>query len=221
MRIGIIAEGTTDQAVITNILKGLGIDTSMIVLIRPDLKTDEIDKNFENTKNIGTWQGVKNSCISKEDFELFFTDADNTNIIIQLDTAEANHADFNVIKPNKTDPQYATKLRQSIIEKIHEWLDNEYTETIFHAIAIEEMEAWILTIYINTNTITSANPKNKMWKEIKKNKINNKGCRNKGEFYEKISSKFTKRKLLLQYANKNQSLNDFINEVQYAIDNKA
>lgn len=144
MKIGIIAEGTTDQAVITNILKGLGIDTSNVIPIRPDLSFDEIDKNFENTKTIGTWQGVKNSCLSKEDFELFFFDADNQHIIIQLDTAEANHADFDVIKPDKTNPNYATILRSNVIDKIHEWLDNEYIDNLLHAITIEEIEAWIL-----------------------------------------------------------------------------
>jgi hypothetical protein len=35
MRIGIIAEGTTDQAVLENILKGLGYDESDMIPIRP------------------------------------------------------------------------------------------------------------------------------------------------------------------------------------------
>jgi len=43
MRIGIIAEGTTDQAVLENILKGLGYDESDIIPIRPDLSMDETD----------------------------------------------------------------------------------------------------------------------------------------------------------------------------------
>ena len=63
MRVGIIAEGTEDQAVISNILRAYGVDGSDILTIKPSLQQDVTDEN-NPTENatIGTFQGVKNAC---------------------------------------------------------------------------------------------------------------------------------------------------------------
>jgi hypothetical protein len=74
MRIGIIAEGTTDQAVLENILKGLGYDESNLVLIRPDLSMDETDKQFYNIDTFGGWEYVKKDCIERTKLDDFFYD---------------------------------------------------------------------------------------------------------------------------------------------------
>lgn len=118
MRIGIIAEGRTDQAVIKNILRGIGFDSSVVQEIRPSLQKDETDLQAKNAQTIGTWQGVKNSCLNREDFEYFFNITDNKYIIIQLDTAECEQADFNIKRPKKdNNPNYSTELRAILIEK--------------------------------------------------------------------------------------------------------
>ena len=66
MRVGIIAEGTEDQSVIKNILRAFDIDGYSI---RPSLSVDESRKHLANQSTIGTFQGVKNACIQRDDFE--------------------------------------------------------------------------------------------------------------------------------------------------------
>lgn len=133
MVIGIIAEGTEDQAVIKNILKGVAkildieIDTRPI---RPDLKKDETDKH-NNQQTIGTFQGVKNACEGidgeREDFDKFFFIEDSAFMTIQLDTAEIENQNFEFTRPIKeNNPNYSTALRQNVIDLINGWLENNY-----------------------------------------------------------------------------------------------
>jgi hypothetical protein len=214
MRFGIIAEGSTDQAVIANILKGLGIDSSDVIFIRPDLQSDETDKNSKFGFKGGTWQGVKNDCLARTEFENFYQIADNQFIIIQLDTAEAGEVDFGINKPTKeNNPDYALQLRNAVIEKINSWLSGNYTDKLLYAISIEEMEAWILTIYSDRETTASADPKSKLTYELKDD-FDRKSYRNDHEFYDKISKDFRKKKELLKFSKKNSSLKIFIETVQ-------
>jgi hypothetical protein len=212
MRIGIIAEGRTDQAVIKNILRGIGFDSSIAFDIRPSLQQDETDLN--NNQTIGTWQGVKNTCIQKDDFERVFSIADNKFVIIQMDTAECEHADFGIKRPKKDNNlQYSSELRAILIEKIREWLEGTYTDKLLYAISIEEMESWILAGFATSNTVNSIDPKSKLFSsngELRRRNITKKECRDDADFYKKITSDFTKKKNLLNYAKLNQSLNDFI-----------
>jgi hypothetical protein len=214
MRIGIIAEGRTDQAVIKNILRGIGFDSSDVQNIRPTLQRDETDKN---SPTIGTWQGVKNACVNREDFERFFYISDNKYIIIQLDTAECEQADFGIKRPKKEEnSDYSTELRAILVEKINNWLDDNYENKLLYAISIEEMEAWILTIFTTTNTTFSIDPKKKLFApngELRKRNIDNKGCRDDAEFYDKITTGFRKKKLLASFQQHNESLREFINSI--------
>ena len=126
MKIGIIAEGREDQLVIRNILKGLGFANIEIHFIRPELATDETDKAekkakeyVNNTKTIGTLQGVKNACQEGTDFQLFFNfDENNKLIVIHLDTAELESAENNSLafsKPVKTNnTNYTAQLVSSV-----------------------------------------------------------------------------------------------------------
>ena len=209
MRFGIIAEGSTDQAVIINILKGLGIDSSDVIPLRPDLQVDETDRVFQFRG--GTWQGVKNDCLEKTELESFFEVADNNFIVIQLDTAE----DFGITKPQKTgNPKYASQLRTQVIELINKWLSGDFAEKLLYAITIEEMEAWILTIYLNQETTTFADPKQRLRNELDRKNITRKGCRNDSDFYDKISKDFRKNKNLEKYSLNNLSLLSFVNSVE-------
>ncbi|OQY56523.1 MAG: hypothetical protein DRR08_04975 [Candidatus Parabeggiatoa sp. nov. 2] len=213
MRIGIIAEGTTDQAVLENILKGLGYDESDIIPIRPDLSMDETDKQFYNVDTFGGWEYVKKDCIERTKLDEFFTIADNQSIIIQVDTLEINQTQSLIQKPQKqNNPTYAQELkayaqtlRQSVIDIINEWLQNHYQGKLFYAICIEEMESWILTIYTKKETQTSANPKETLKYVLKgKLSVGDKRC------YKDISKPFIKRKKLLLYSQLNDSFQAFI-----------
>ncbi len=213
MRIGLIAEGTTDQAVLENILKGLGYDESDLIPIRPDLSMDETDKQFYNINTFGGWEYVKKDCIERTKLDEFFMIADNQSIIIQVDTLEINENQSLIKKPQKpNNPNYAQELkayaqtlRQSVIDIINGWLENNYQEKLFYAICIEEMESWILTIYTQKETLHAANPKETLRYVLKgKLSVGDKAC------YKAISKPFRKRKKLLLYSQFNDSLQAFI-----------
>lgn len=164
MNIGIIAEGQADLAVIENILATRGIDSSQIKALRPELRVDEYDLNNPETSNkriFGSWTNVMNDCKDKVVFEEFFFLEANTHIIIQLDAAETDK--YNVTRPNnKKGETYFIQLRLNVIDKINEWLENKYKGQLIYAIAIEEIDAWVMTIYTNKETNNATDPKNKL-----------------------------------------------------------
>jgi len=222
--IGIISEGVEDQGVLKTILRAFDFDGSEIKLIRPGLAFDIND----NQQTIGTFQGVKNACIGKNnqrpDFENAFDYLDCNNIIIQIDTAEIDRQDFIFVRPQKNE-NYSKELRNLVISLINNWLDNNYKEKILYAISIEEMEAWCLTIFEQKNTVEIVNSKDKLRNHLDKNnltyqklKINTK---KKSEYFETFTSKnkFNKLKNLKQFAEYNQSLKDFINSLEEKIFN--
>jgi len=212
MRIGIIAEGTEDQAVIRLILKAYGVDGSEIVDIRPSLQRDATDAA---DSSIGTFQGVKNACEGKDgmrpDFERFFIFSDEQFMVIHLDTAEIEQQNFTFTKPHKTNnPDYCTQLRNSVIDLINTWLDHQFSNQLLYAIAIEEIEAWCLTLYLQSDTAQSADPKSRFWKEANRKKIM--GATSLADLC-KDFSKLKKLKACLPY---NQSLKDFADSVEAA-----
>jgi hypothetical protein len=216
-KIGIIAEGETDQAVIENILVGLGIDAADVIPLRPKLRKDKIDKAYQG----GTLQGVKNDCLERIEFDRFFQIADNELIIIQLDTAECEDTDIGIVRPSKeNNPNYASELRQNAVAKVDEWLENNFKDKLLYAITIEEMESWILTIYLNEekdknkDTINRINPKEKLQTELNRHKITMKGCRDAKAFAEKQSRDFRKGKNLNLFITRNRSLYDFTESVK-------
>ena len=210
-KIGIIAEGETDQIVIENILIGLGVESADILPLRPKYRTDETDKGYQG----GTWQGVKNDCLERIEFDRFFQIADNQLIIIQLDTAECEETDFGVLRPTKeNNANYASELRQNVIEKVNTWLGNHYANKLLYAITIEEMESWILTIYLNEDTVQRINPKPKLQAELTRKNVTNKGCRDKRAFFDKQTIDFRKKKNLNVFVARNKSLFDFTESVK-------
>lgn len=219
MVIGIISEGTEDQSVIKNILRGIAkmLDLDLETRpIRPDLRRDETD-NHSNQQTIGTFQGVKNACQGengeREDFDSFFFLDDHEFIVIQLDTAEIENQDFEFTRPVKdNNPNYSTELREGVIELINGWLENNYEGQLLYAITIEEMEAWCLTTYQKTNTTLSANPKNQLQRILSRRNIKIDGNNIARSFENNVSKDFRKFKNLKRYMQYNKSLEEFVLE---------
>ncbi len=209
MRIGIISEGTEDQAVISNLLKGIAKELNISELevkpIRPDLGKSVSHLNDPLHKTIGTFQGVKNSCSERYDFEDFFMDLDNQFVVIHLDTAEIEKQDFIFQKPVKeANENYCMELRNRVIELINKWLENDYQGQILYAIAIEEIEAWVLTIYEKRNSSFSADAKSRLEFVLKMQSID----------FDKVTKDFKKPKKLDTFLEYNQSLNNFVVSVK-------
>lgn len=218
MNIGIVAEGRSDQNVIENILKSFSIESHNVKKLRPELAYDATDI-YQKNRTFGGWQNVKNDCIERAIFDKFFYINENKFVIIQIDTAECEEKDFGISKPPKNNlSEYSISLRNQVIEKINIWLGNKYTDKLFYAISIEEIESWILTKYLETETTKSANPKTRLKKIITEKGIKLK-VTTEADFYKEITKDFGKLKLLNVYKAKNQSLKDFIESLTILFEN--
>ena len=228
MEIGIIAEGKGDCAVLQNILMGIfeDLDAEDIRFLRPEFITDNTDKSaYQNmtAEQFGSWTLVKKDCETQHPFINFLDSpiAGEKYIVIQIDTAECEEVGYDVERPAKTDVDYCEKLRNNVVDKINEWLQNNWQDEIFYAICIEEMEAWIHTLYENKDTSKPLNAKETFQKFLNKkrrinkkldkqmNKLNQKPEFNKAQFLSKDFKKITSKKGQKVLEN-NESLKAFI-----------
>ena len=162
IQIGIIAEGSSDFAVIRNILRAIGFESHQIKPLRPALRTDATDSKSGNEKEQGGWQKVKQDCITQEPFYEHLQYIPDSYIVVHLDSAETK--EYGVERPDsgKSNPLYFSLLRKALINKINEWLQNKYSDRLFYAIAIEEIDAWVLTIYEDTDSTLYTKPKEEL-----------------------------------------------------------
>lgn len=219
--IGIISEGIEDQGVLKNILRAFGFDGSEIRFIRPDLSKDASDRH-NNQASIGTFQGVKNACTNRDDFERAFSVLACANMVIHLDTAEIDQQGVLSSRPQKNgNPTYSSELRNTVIALVNTWLDGNYSDKLLYAISIEEIEAWCLTCFETRDTAAFANAKDKLQRLLDRQNLSYSKLRfnpatQKRDYFEAITKEkeFHKPKKLKQYAEYNQSLNEFILSVE-------
>lgn len=167
MRIGIIAEGTSDIAVIMNILKGItGLEYSQFVPLQPKTSFDRTHLAHLDPDQKGGWSLIKKECIEKNKIGPFFALSDSSQIVIHLDAAEAE--DYPVVRPDKNYHEYCRTLRSRIVEKINEWLGEDFGQKILYAIAIEETDAWILVLFDLKPTCAYLNPKKRLGRALQK-----------------------------------------------------
>lgn len=95
MRLGVIAEGKADIAVIKAILKVLmGVDGSDVIQLRPSEQLDETDLNAMNFSN---WNLVLESCGDKDLLDAYFENLEEEALlIVQIDTAERGEKGYSV-----------------------------------------------------------------------------------------------------------------------------
>ena len=218
MRVAIFAEGRSDAAVLTTILRGwLGINRTDIDYRVPELDYDETDMSQMSVNQFSNWTIVKQNCLEQTQFYRFFNSTENAHFaIIQLDTAERHLIGYEILEPNKTNTDdYSSVLRQNVVEKINNWLTNSYRDKLAFAVTIEEMEAWLLTIYEKTTTETAKynQPKERFWQHVfpkfslkDKNSIKNQPV---FQQYLTLSKGFTKKKTLVDCCKRNVSLKLF------------
>lgn len=212
MRIGIISEGHADRAVITNILTGItGIDTSNILALRPIDKYDETDKFNLDPTRFGGWTSVKEECETRILINEFLALEGQDFIVIHLDTAEAD--EYGIQRPDKSGRHYSETLRQLVIQQITKWLQDDLSSQLLYAISIEEIDAWLLTMYQQSDSSASAKPKEKLQKALRK-----KGLNSVSDYasYFVISKPFAKSRTVKEgkFLHYNYSLQAFYEEVE-------
>jgi len=215
MRVGVICEGHTDRAVIVNILKGIkSLDSSDIIPIRPVDDYDETDIASSPEDEFSTWSVVKKECEEREKIRNFLNVEGQDNVVIHFDSCESD--EFGVAKPVKDD-NYATNLRAAIVTRMEEWMEGEFVNEIIHAVAVEEIEAWVLTIYEQRDSSNSASPKEKLQRVLGQQGIPYSHDYNG---FLKISKAFAKARNFRRgnYRNFNSSLDEFCAEVEAKIE---
>lgn len=211
MRIGVISEGHADRAVIENILVGLtGLDKSSIIAIRPIYSLDETDKANKDPKTFSSWSVVKEECEKRELIDGFLAMEDQDFVVIHIDTAEADL--YGVKRPAKSST-YCENLRLLVIDEINSWLKENISDQILYAIAIEEVDAWILTIYEKKDSTSSTSPKEKLSRILGKKGVNS---TSDYDNYLKLSKPFSKEKEIKKekFLDYNCSLNAFFEEIK-------
>jgi hypothetical protein len=221
MRIGIIAEGRGDLAVITNILKGwLGIEFEFIQFLRPEYALDETDRYEMSKAQHSNWELVKQECTEGPLLDDFLNSPidEERRVVIHIDTAEAELPGYGVSRP-PSGRGYAAELHKRVSTKLDAWLKGRGTGRIRYAIAVEETEAWLLTLYLDKETSTSRNPKNALERELNQSNRHSRAERkqlfqlkdgNAYAFHDKLSRDFRKRRTLEDCATRNPSLRLFL-----------
>jgi hypothetical protein len=166
MKIGVISEGHSDRAVITNVITGItNLDRSSIEALRPIYTKDETDRGLNKPMSFSSWSIVKQECQNRELIDVFLSIEGQDFVVIHLDSAEC--ADYGVQRAAEK-----IKLRDLIIAQINTWIAKDLTNYILYAIAVEEIDAWLLTIYEKSDSSTSATPKEKLNKILRKKNLN-------------------------------------------------
>jgi hypothetical protein len=216
MRIGIIAEGGADVAVITNLLKGVtGLDSNDIVPILPKMNFDNTHLAHLNPESFSNWNLITKECIERKRIEEFFSFEDSTHIVIHIDTAESHLYEIEI--PQKNYHEYCSALRNIVTQKLNALLEGKYSDKILYAIAIEETDAWILAIIDNSESCKSRNPKKKLQFLLKEKIVSN------YDNFLKLSKPFSNETEIKKkkYLERNCSLRLFYEEIQEKLSNES
>jgi hypothetical protein len=225
MRVGIIAEGWSDVAVIRNILKAvLGLDQSETDPLRPELEKDETSLYAMREEEFSTWKLVKKECESRSKIAGYLESVDEPRlIVVHLDTDIRFELGYDVHLPNPINTvEDIDQLCENVSSKIHTWLDGNHTDNIVCAVAVQEIDAWVLTIYDTfAETGLLLNAKERLHKEINKtNKLNERERKQVFSFwkdkyaqYSLLSADFRKRKSLESCKTRNRSLMIFCDKL--------
>jgi hypothetical protein len=220
MRVGIIAEGWADVAVILQVLKGqLGLDESETVFLRPELSSDETDRGDPGARTFSNWEIVKNELCDATTLRDFLeSDLDEEMlVVVHLDTAECELPNYGVERPPRDSSAYVFELVYAVLAKVSEWLGDYRHPGLRFAIAVEETDAWVLTLYSMNETHSHLDPKAKLTKELNRpNAFSEKERRaifsqkNERLKYRELAKGFRKQKALLDAAKRNASLAIFL-----------
>lgn len=223
MRVGIIAEGRADLAVLLNILKGrLGVDRSEVQLLRPEYYQDETDLHEHREAQHSNWELVRRECLEREKIRDFLDSPvdEHRFVVIQIDTAEAELPSYDVARPPRSDADYVATMRERVVATMNGWLEGEFVEHIRHAVAVDETDAWVLTVLCPEVPETGAlvNPKHRLLKAVNDSLSPKERARHfqRSTFdqYAELTRPLRKRKTLDAHAARNASLRGFVASLQ-------
>jgi hypothetical protein len=145
-------------------LKGwLDLDREHVQFLRPEYALDETDLHEQSEEQFSNWLHVRDECRDYSRIHEFLdTPLDEDRlVVIHLDTAEAELVGYDVVRPTETGQEYAIELRKRVAARLDEWIAGRGAEHLRYAIAVEETDAWLLTIYAARETSKHRDPKRK------------------------------------------------------------
>jgi hypothetical protein len=219
-KIGFIAEGITDFAVLENILVGLFEDndiSSFVTELQPEKdKSDEIYQQ-------GGWTRVLSYCKSLRFKEAFIA---LDYIIVQIDTDRLFEPPFELDLRLPVDTlikEVETKFQEEITLALGQDFWDSYHSKIIFAISVDAIECWLLPLFFpnkkDKNAEKIKNCLDLINKQLRKDK--EKPLRKNYRAFEKASRDFCKPKVLLEASLKNPSFGYFIKNNAVALLNNT
>jgi hypothetical protein len=214
---GLIVEGQTDYAVLKNILYGFTND--------PDLFIKELQplRDATDASTFGGWFNVLEYCKSAN-FKEVLQETDDF-IVIQIDTDCSNEKHYDVSKTDEkgdilTPAQLVEKVKLRFLQIFEASFGSDFWVThaprILFAIAVDEIECWILPLlYSDKNKTATNNCFYKLNEKLKKDNQNPIRQDKVGEAskYRQITKPYSKQKVLLEKQQENPSFNIFYEEL--------
>jgi len=158
VKVGIVAEGPADIAVLMNILHGkLGVERRDVLPIRPELTLDETDLAEKRkggyrpprAEEFSNWTLVLEECRERSKLADFLDSPvdEERLLVIHIDTAEAEQKGYEVQRPDRQAPDYVEAMRSRVVAKLGELLGKDLSTQARFAVAVEETDAWVLTLH--------------------------------------------------------------------------
>ena len=226
MRVGLIAEGRGDLAVLTNVLKGwLNLELEDVQYLRPEYSLDETDLHDMSEEKFSNWSLVKRECIERARIKEFLESPidEERFVIVQIDTAEMELVGYDLKRPTDlTGEAHIAAIRALVIDKINGWLEGNFRGAIHYAVTIEETDAWILTLFATRDTCTHRDAKKHLDRALNKpNAFSDKERKRlfqmkTFERYHKLSKSLRDKTTLIDCARRNHSLRLFLDELESA-----
>lgn len=208
MSFGLVTEGESDQVVIESILFGYFNDPNLEVIMNHPLR-DATDQG----RATGGWGNLREYCGSSKFRKTFET---VNYVILQIDTDVSEEYG---VSHREADFELTTEaLVERTVSKLIEWIGPEVYELardrIIFAIAVHQIECWMLPIYFNDKkrgkTSGCLNALNQVLPKREGFSIHAKEYR----YYERMSKHFLKRKDLDRYTPHNPSLKIFVEALE-------
>lgn len=214
MRIGFICEGVTDLAVLENVFYGLfnEDDLDIIPLAPPPINYSK--PIYERNDRLGGWERLKDHLTTSE----FKKDLNNHDyLIIQIDSDEAQHINFNVaIDINKKGDHL--NFINRIEDRLIEWINlssyinyEEHKHKIIFCVCVHSIECWILA-HCDVRSLEIVGCENKMLTYLSGLNYNSKPDKDV-KTYKKVTKSLKKEKEIIALCKRSQSFQYFISKV--------
>lgn len=208
----VVSEGVTDYAVLKNILIGWFKDQNA----EPDLRPYQPDPNADaqSSWHYGGWENVL-SYLKEEKYHDALQFADY--LIIQIDSDQSEHPNFGVPQFDKGQPLTPKDMALRISQHLRSLIGEEYCafygDRILFAVCVREIECWLLPLWDESKAAKCEGCLDSLNRALRRQNEDPVSPTKDSRDYHRASSRYRKRKELLDHGPKNPSLRLFLEEL--------